>query len=133
MRVDTCESWAKRRAAWGVAWGVALGLLWAGPAAVVWAHTPLVSVAPAPGATVAVSPTTVELVFKQPAKLIKLGVSGVQGAPVALRGGSLMLQGAHHRVPLPALASGRHTVRWRAISADGHVIKGQWSFTVGAP
>lgn len=129
MRVDTCGSWIKRRAMRCTA----LVLLWAGCVGVAWAHALLASVTPTPDALVATPPPTVELVFKQPAKLIKLSVSGPQGVRVALRGGSLMSRGTHHRVPLPVLVSGRHIVQWRAISADGHVMKGQWSFTVGAP
>lgn len=36
-----------------------------------------------------------------------------------------------HVVVLPALSSGSFEVRWRALSADGHVIKGNFDFTVG--
>jgi methionine-rich copper-binding protein CopC len=33
-------------------------------------------------------------------------------------------------VPLPALAAGRYRLRWRALSADGHVVPGELHFTL---
>ena len=38
---------------------------------------------------------------------------------------------AEVHVKLPALAPGRYRLSWRAASADGHVMTGQISFTVG--
>jgi copper transport protein len=34
-------------------------------------------------------------------------------------------------VPLHGLARGAYTVRWRALSADGHTVAGVWTFGVG--
>ena len=33
-------------------------------------------------------------------------------------------------VPLPALAPGRYTVRWRVLSVDTHVTEGDYHFDV---
>ncbi len=35
--------------------------------------------------------------------------------------------------PLPRLPRGPYTVRWKAVSNDGHVVSGVWTFGVGVP
>ena len=35
-----------------------------------------------------------------------------------------------HVIPLPEIASGGYQVKWRAMGEDGHVIKGDFVFTV---
>ena len=79
------------------------------------------------------NPLTAELVFKQPTRLIKLTRTDGQNQTIELKGGTLMSVAKHHRVPLGQPGAGRHTVHWRALSADGHVIKGQWHFEIATP
>ena len=43
-----------------------------------------------------------------------------------------MVEKHRHTVALPAIAADDYEVRWRALSADGHLVKGSFSFTVGS-
>jgi len=97
------------------------------------AHTPLLQTSPQGVVTQAANPLTAELVFKQPTRLIKLTRTDGQSQTIELKGGTLMSVAKRHRVPLGQPGAGRHTVHWRALSADGHVIKGQWHFEIATP
>jgi len=41
-----------------------------------------------------------------------------------------MVVSDEHRITLPPLPTGDFTASWRALSEDGHVIKGDFSFSV---
>ena len=41
-----------------------------------------------------------------------------------------MVESDEHRITLPPLLAGDFTASWRALSEDGHVIKGGFSFSV---
>ena len=105
-----------------------LALLVMAPAAK--AHSPLVATMPADGAVLAAAPVSLHLTFKGTARLARLSLAR-DGADIPLGKDHLMQKAMQHDVPLPALAAGRYQVWWRALSADGHVIKGTFSFTVG--
>ena len=105
-----------------------LALLVMAPAAK--AHSPLVATMPADGAVLAAAPDSLHLTFKGTARLARLSLAH-DGADIPLGKDHLMQKATQHDVPLPALAAGRYQVRWRALSADGHVIKRTFAFTVG--
>ena len=90
----------------------------------VHAHSVLASSTPADGAVVA-APAALDLTF---AKGIRLTALGIAGQSVALPDQSGF--GTSFAIPLPALPPGTHTVEWRGLSADGHVMKGTLTFTV---
>ena len=94
------------------------------------AHSPLVATMPVDGAELAAAPDSLQLTFKDTARLARLSLAR-DGADIPLGKDHLMQKATQHEVPLPALADGRYQVWWRALSADGHVIKGTFSFTVG--
>jgi copper resistance protein C len=94
-----------------------------------FAHTHLVRSDPADSASLSTSPPTLTLVFAEPVTLTavkiesdaaKLNVVPLPPAPTA-----------EAKLPLPTLAAGRYTVRWRAASDDGHVMSGTIHFSVG--
>jgi len=105
-----------------------LALLLISPAAK--AHSPLAATMPADSAVLAAAPDSLQLTFKGTARLSHLSLAR-DGADIPLGKDQLMRKATQHEVPLPALADGHYQVRWRALSADGHVIKGTFSFTVG--
>ena len=110
------------------------------------AHSPLSNVSPGDGAKFEDAPTEISMVFQSPAKLIKLDLLKEQasaqkslleslfpndgGEVVPLPKAVLMETSETHVIPLPKIASGGHQVKWRATGEDGHVIKGDFAFTV---
>ena len=99
-------------------------------ASAVKAHSPLIATMPADGAVLESAPNNLQLTFNGKARLARLLLSR-DGADIPLGKDHLMQKATQHDVPLPALADGRYQVRWRALSADGHIIKGTFAFTVG--
>ena len=110
------------------------------------AHSPLSNVSPEDGAKLEDAPTEISMVFKSPAKLIKLelfkekvsakksllgGLFGNDGGEVVpLPNAVLMETSETHVIPLPEITSGGYQVKWRAMGEDGHVIKGDFVFTI---
>ena len=110
------------------------------------AHSPLSNVSPEDGAKLQDAPTEISMVFKSPAKLIKLELLKEQmsekksllgslfgndgGEVVPLPNAVLMETSEAHVIPLPEITSGGYQLKWRAMGEDGHVIKGDVVFTV---
>lgn len=96
-----------------------------GPA---FAHSPLQSTSPADGAVLDTPPDTIRLTFAKPARLTKL---------------TLTYEGEERRLELTkksfakevmvdpgSAGGGKFLVGWRALGTDGHVLKGEFSYTV---
>ena len=110
------------------------------------AHSPLSNVSPEDGTKLDDAPSEISMVFKSPAKLIKLellkeqasakksllgGLFGNDGGEVVpLLNAVLMEMSDTHVIPLPKITGGDYQVKWRAMGEDGHVIKGDFAFTV---
>ena len=113
--------------------GIAIALLavslQALPAA---AHSPLISSSPADGDVLAAAPQAIEMKFRGTARLVRLVLTGAQSGEVTLSEQHLMVEKHRHTVALPAITADEYEVRWRALSADGHVVKGSFSFIVSA-
>lgn len=101
----------------------------AGPA---MAHTELIETSPADGATAAVGGRAVTLTFTQEVdhRLASVTVSRRNGDVVST--GEPQRDGVTLVQPVPALTGGRYDVQWRAAAADGHILKGTFSFGVDA-
>ncbi len=106
---------------------VILGLLWS---ASTLAHTHLVRSTPTDGSDLATSPAEAVLVFAEPVTVVTAKVESSDGTKSALTPPEVA--GAELHLKLPSLAPGRYRLSWRAASADGHVVTGQISFTIGA-
>lgn len=110
------------------------------------AHSPLGSSSPQSGKTLDAPPTEIVMVFKLPAKLIKVNLTkstikqgesllgelfgGGDGDLIPLGTSFLMNVGERHVIPLPSLASGAYSLDWRAMGEDGHVVKGDLTFKI---
>jgi copper transport protein len=103
-----------------------------GPSA--WAHAQLETTTPADGETVQTSPDQVVLRFSEhvsapPAAIRVFNANGqrVDAGDAGSAGDPSML-----RVHLPVrLGAGTYVVAWRATSADGHPVRGAFTFSVG--
>lgn len=99
-------------------------------ATVAYAHTELSSSTPADAAVVHASPEAITLQFSEPVRLTSLSIEGVTGKQNL---GSLPSSpSAEFSIEAPSLADGSYVVAWRAMSADTHVMTGEFSFTVNS-
>ena len=110
------------------------------------AHSPLASSSPQDGETLNVPLTEIVMIFKLPAKLTKVALSkqpskperslfgGIfgsnKGEAVLLGTDFLLIVNKRQLIPLPALEDGSYSFSWRAMSEDGHVIKGNFNFNI---
>lgn len=101
-------------------------LLDTGPAL---AHAHLRGSNPANHSTLSQAPDHLRLQFNEPVRLTALSLEAGGGAPSKL-GPLPTVAAAEFSIPLPALAPGGYTVRWRAASDDGHIMSDSLSFTV---
>ncbi|KQY59219.1 hypothetical protein ASD11_06450 [Aeromicrobium sp. Root495] len=96
----------------------------AGPAA---AHAALVSTDPADGSTLEALPQEITLTFNEPVGQPAIVVTAPDGTRVSEKASSL---DATVTAPLEGEAQkGRYTLAYRVVSADGHPIAGETTFT----
>ena len=95
------------------------------------AHSPLMGLTPSDGAVLSAAPEAIEMRFRGAARLIRFQlVNYGDGTKIGLGESHLMVESDEHRIILPPLPAGDFTASWRALSEDGHVIKGGFSFSV---
>tara|TARA_B100000989_G_scaffold296869_1_gene281083 strand:- start:5894 stop:6526 length:633 start_codon:yes stop_codon:yes gene_type:complete len=113
---------------------------------VVTAHSPVGFVIPKDGSVIKQAPEKMEIVFTAPAKLIKLDLSRIKSnrqssllggligseelEAIDLDNSHLMKESKRHLIKMPMLDVGLYKTTWRALSADGHVIKGEFAFEI---
>lgn len=100
--------------------------------AVAWAHSPLKSTQPADKAKLAELPAGISMVFGKPARLTKVTLSHTSGDETSdqrLKLPSKKFQKTFQLTP-SFEGVGTYEVNWRALSEDGHALKGAFSFTV---
>ena len=91
-------------------------------------HASLVSSSPADGAQIATAPVTVELTFSEDVDSGFVGVTAPDGSTVKTSEPSI--DGATLSADLAASEQhGRYTVAYRIVSADGHPVSGEITFT----
>ena len=117
-----------RRALW-----VVLIFLFIPPAS---AHTSLVSANPAEKSIVAEAPLAISLMFNEDLLLLgdknpnQVDVVDEAGMKVS---GEATVNGPIISAPLTIENPGRYNVSYRVASADGHIVTGEYHFTVASP
>ena len=102
----------------------------------VTAHTSLVSANPAEKSIVAEAPLAISLMFNE--DLLLLGdknpnqVDVVDEAGIKVSG-EATVNGPIISAPLSIENPGRYNVSYRVASADGHIVTGEYHFTVASP
>ena len=98
------------------------------------AHAHLKSAVPATGATVATAPASLQLTFSEGVDLKFTGVTIAGPGQKAVATGAAIHIGSDDTtldVPVTGpLAPGKYTVKWHALSTDGHKTNGTYIFTV---
>ena len=100
-------------------------------AAIAFAHTELSESIPGDQAVVATAPENITLKFSEAVRLTALTVQ-LDGAAKQSLGPLPAEAGAEFVVAAPGLSDGHYTVSWRALSADTHVMTGEFMFVIGA-
>jgi copper transport protein len=96
------------------------------------AHAYLLSVTPPDRSVVAKAPNEVELLFTE-SVLPGPGIAAIRNGGGSVLAGKARAQGKTLVIPLRrGLDNGTYTVRWRAISDDGHEVGGVVAFAVGS-
>ena len=95
------------------------------------AHATLIKTQPEYGTRVEQSPTVVRLDFDQTVDALPNAIKVYTADGKLLSGPTHTTTGGRVMVtPVSRLARGGYTVRWQAISADGHVVSGVFTFGV---
>jgi hypothetical protein len=98
-------------------------------ALVAHAHTALKSSSPEPDATVA-TPRVLELTFGGDVRLTAVTLADSGGREKHLDAVPTAVASKFSLAIHDPLAAGKHTVVWRAVGGDTHIVSGEFSFTV---
>lgn len=96
------------------------------------AHAQLQSTRPAFGHEIQLAPKTIRIHFDQIVKVLP-GFVQVLDAKGKNYASGARAQGQDEVATVAPLPGGAYTVRWRAISADTHVVSGVWTFGLRVP
>ncbi len=98
------------------------------------AHATLAGATPEQQSSVDTSPSEIVLRFDQAVTAVDdaIEVFALDGTIVSRRAVSAD-RGREVRGPVEELPRGAYTVRWRALSSDGHLVSGVFTFGVGVP
>lgn len=107
-----------------------IALLLAAPAPA-FAHAVLVRTVPSASGTVNVAPTSVALTFSELVEPRFTSISVTNAAGEQLRADHPTREGKSISVRLKDLTEGWYLVYWRVISADGHPVRGAYTFALG--
>lgn len=93
-----------------------------------YAHSPLKASTPENGASLSASPEAITLTFGDNVLLtsaMKMNSAGHEDLKFGPR-----IKAKTFTIADPQLATGDNTVHWKALSADGHVVEGELTFTI---
>lgn len=113
--------------------GIVLALLTLTLPLVAAAHAHLEQSEPADGAVVASVPARFTFRFSDAVQLTVLSLVSAEQSKAQKLGPLPAAAVAQLSVPAPPLTPGSYELRYRAISADGHVMAGSVHFTVAVP
>lgn len=94
------------------------------------AHSKEEMTVPEDGATLSTSPTLISIVFDTPMRVTLLKLSDDQGERYDIERHTGLEAVTDFSVIPEELPAGRYFVEWRGLSADGHTMSGQFSFSI---
>lgn len=99
-------------------------------APIVMAHTKVQSATLEDGGVYQTMPDVFDLVFAQKVGLAIFSIKDSEGKNVVIDFTPPKSRETKFSIPVPKLESGLYKMTWRAVSKDGHIVKGGLSFTV---
>ena len=111
---------------------IILSLLFVLNTTVSYSHSQLVEILPRQNVVYQKSPMEIKLKFRSQVKLVKIDLRNINDKNQKLK---LNLESFNKRskmfvIPMPKISSGKYNILWRALSPDGHIIKGKSEFEV---
>ncbi len=94
------------------------------------AHSKLNTTAPANGAVLAQAPARIVLSFAKRIRLTKVRLRHGDKAAVDLDLRGQKGFATRIAIPIPGGGSGLYRIEWRGLAADGHAMRGRFSFRV---
>ena len=96
-----------------------------------FSHSQLSEILPKDNVTYVKVPSQINMKFNSLVKLVKIVMIRVdKKEKINLDLTSLNDRAKEHIFPMPKLSSGKYRIEWRALSPDGHIIKGKSDFEV---
>ena len=97
----------------------------------VFGHSQLTEILPKDNFTYKETPPHIEMKFKSEVKIVRVDMIRVDNKEkIALDTNSLQNKSKEYIIPMPQLNAGIYRFQWRALSPDGHIIKGKSDFEV---
>jgi len=96
-----------------------------------FSHSQLTEILPGDNITYNKAPPQIEMKFMSKVKLVKIEMMRIDNKEkIDLNFSSTMNSAENHVFPIPKLNSGKYRFQWRALSPDGHIIKGKSDFEI---
>ena len=96
-----------------------------------FSHSQLTEILPEDNVTYNEVPPQIEMKFKSEVKLVKIDLIRVDiKEKIKLDSSLLKNKSNNYSIPMPKLDAGIYRFEWRALSPDGHIIKGKSDFEV---
>ena len=97
-----------------------------------YSHSQLTEILPRENVVYSKTPPEIKLKFRSQVKLVKIDLNNIneKNQKLKLNLDSLNKRSKEFVIPMPKISSGKYNILWRALSPDGHIIKGKSEFEV---
>ena len=97
-----------------------------------YSHSQLTEILPRENVVYSKTPPEIKLKFRSQVKLVKIDLNNIndENQKLKLNLDSLTQRSKEFVIPMPKISSGKYNILWRALSPDGHIIKGKSEFEV---
>ena len=97
-----------------------------------FSHSQLTDILPKNNIVYTKTPSKIELTFRSKVKLIKIDLNKTSGekSKIKIDLKNYTERAKKFKLPMPNITSGKYNLFWRALSPDGHIIKGKSEFEV---
>ena len=97
-----------------------------------YSHSQLTEILPKDNVIYTKTPPQIQLKFRSKVKLIKVNLNKIaeDNQKINLDSTSFKERSKEFQIPMPSITSGKYNILWRALSPDGHIIKGKSEFEV---
>ena len=97
-----------------------------------YSHSQLIEIIPENNVVYTKSPTEIKLKFRSDVKLVRAVLINISNKDkkIKLDLTSFKNRSREFTIPIPSISFGKYNISWRALSPDGHIIKGRSQFEV---